>query len=72
LKRPLAETVPPVADQVMAGLVIPGIVAVNCCVSPLIIVVVVGEIERVETVTEALAVKEEAAALVAVTVCVPV
>jgi hypothetical protein len=47
-------------------------VAMNCCVSPLIIVAVVGEIERVETVTEALAVKEELAALVAVIVCAPV
>jgi hypothetical protein len=63
---------PPVADQAMAGLVIPGMVAMNCCVSPLIIVAVVGEIESVETVTEALAVKEELAALVAVIVCAPV
>ena len=32
--RPLLETVPPVADQVTAVLLVPLTVAVNCCVPP--------------------------------------
>jgi hypothetical protein len=57
--------VPPEADQVIAELETPGMVAVNCCVAPAITVAVAGKSEIAETVTVALAVTEESAALVA-------
>jgi len=41
--RPLAETVPPVVDQVTAVLLLPLTVAVNCCVPLVSIEAEVGE-----------------------------
>jgi hypothetical protein len=56
---------------VIAGFVTPGIVTVNCCVVPPISEAVVGAIESVVTVTDALAVIAAFATVAAVMVCVP-
>jgi hypothetical protein len=64
----LDEIVPPVADQLMVGFETPGSVAVKANCVPLRSVVVLDDIERLVTVTEALAVTEESAALTAVIV----
>jgi hypothetical protein len=63
--------VPPVADQVIAGLVTPGIVAVNCWVALPTSAAVMGESKMLVTVIEALAVIAELATVAAVIVCVP-
>jgi len=69
----VVETVPPVADQVTAVLLLPVTVAVNCCVAPVISEAVVGEMatETAVTVTVAEADLVVSATLVAVTVKVP-
>jgi len=77
--RPDAEMVPtvefppttPSTVHVMPAFVDPGIVAVNCWVVDAIIVTVVGEIPIVEIVTDALAVADVSATLVAMTVWLP-
>jgi hypothetical protein len=68
---PLEETLPPVADQVSAVLLLPVTVAVNCWVPPVFIVADVGEMVTATTgaltVTVAEADLVESATLVAVT-----
>ena len=59
--NPLAETVPPVADQVTAVLLEPVTAAVNCCVPPVRIEAEVGDND---TATGALIVTVAAADLV--------
>ena len=71
--RPPVETVPPVADQVTAVLLVPVTVAVNCCVPP---VSSEADVGLIPTETSATFMVAEAdfvgsAALVAVTVNVP-
>ena len=56
-------------DHVIAGLVVPGNVALNCCVAPSITLLDVGETEPpVVTVTVTLALFVVSATLVALTV----
>jgi hypothetical protein len=72
--RPLEETLPAVADQVTAVLLLPLTVAVNCCVPPVSSEVETGEIDTATgalTVTVAEADLVLSATLVAVTVYVP-
>lgn len=77
MNRPLDEIVPSLAVQVTAVLVVPETVAVNCVCVPYPTVGVRGEIETVTfddellTVTDADALTEESAELVAVTVYEP-
>ncbi len=70
--RPVDETVPPVANQVTAVLVVPVTVAVNCCVPPVVSEEDVGEMVTatvgVVTVTVADADLVVSAALVPFTV----
>ena len=72
----MVETVPPVADQVTAVLLLPVTVAVNCWMAPVISEALVGEMET-ETTTGAVTVTVAAAdlvgsaTLVALTVKVP-
>jgi hypothetical protein len=74
------ETVPPplATDQVTAVLVVPITVAVNCCVPPVVTVVLAGEMLTLIAgvlpavmVTAAVAVSLGSATLVAITVAVP-
>jgi hypothetical protein len=69
----VVETVPPVADQLTAVLLLPVTVAVNCCVAPVMSAAVVGEMdtETAVTVTVAAADLVVSATLVALTVKVP-
>jgi hypothetical protein len=69
----VVETVPPVADQVTAVLLLPVTVAVNCCVAPVMSAAVVGAMETETTVTVTVAAADlvVSATLVAVTVKVP-
>ena len=70
----MVETVPPVADQVTAVLVVPVTVAVNCCAPPVKIEADVGLIVTATgavTVTVAVANLLVSATLVARTVNVP-
>jgi hypothetical protein len=62
----------PSTDQVRAGFDAPGTLTVNCCGVDAITVAVEGLTEIVETTTDALAVADVSAVLVAVTVCEPV
>ena len=68
--RPLLETVPPVADQVTAVLLVPLTVAVNCCVPPVCSDAEVGLMLTETTVTDTVAETDFvlSATLVAVTV----
>ena len=62
----------PSTDQVRGTFDAPGTLAVNCWVLEAIMVTVAGVTEIVETTTDALAVADVSAVLVAVTVCEPV
>ena len=55
VNRPALETVPPLADQVTAVLVVPSTVAKNCCVCPDWSVALVGVTDTLTLEPEALA-----------------